>query len=290
MTDLHTTDRDVDRAIRSWLHEDRHEDASRIAGAVLDQVDSTRQRRATWWPAHRTPTVNKIIGFGLAAAAVVAVLVLGSQVFGRPAPGSVGAQPTTTPEPRMLPSAGALDPGAYRISDASYTPVDLVVTVPAGWVANSFRTLVKNPNEPTEVGLGPDIVTHVYGDACDPESTLTEVGPTADDLIAALMAQQNVDVTGPTDVIIDGHAAQRLDLAHPPGLDLETCSNGGDLIQVWANQPATVFFLLAAHTASVYVADVDGQRVVVATDTGPEATKEDIAERDAILGSMRIGP
>ena len=47
MTDFNASDRDVNRAIRSWLHEDRHEDASRIAGAVLDQVETTPQRRST---------------------------------------------------------------------------------------------------------------------------------------------------------------------------------------------------------------------------------------------------
>ena len=41
MTDFNASDRDVTRAIRSWLHEDRHEDVSRIAGAVLDQVETT---------------------------------------------------------------------------------------------------------------------------------------------------------------------------------------------------------------------------------------------------------
>ena len=56
MTDFNTSDRDVNRAIRSWLHEDRHEDVSRIAGAVLDRVEATPQRRTTWWPAWRSST------------------------------------------------------------------------------------------------------------------------------------------------------------------------------------------------------------------------------------------
>ena len=46
MSNQKASDRDVSRAIRSWLHEDRHEDVSRIAGAVLDQVDAVPQRRA----------------------------------------------------------------------------------------------------------------------------------------------------------------------------------------------------------------------------------------------------
>ena len=32
MSEPRTSDRNVDRAIRSWLHEDRHEDISRVAG------------------------------------------------------------------------------------------------------------------------------------------------------------------------------------------------------------------------------------------------------------------
>ncbi len=97
-------------------------------------------------------------------------------------------------------------------------------------------------------------------------------------------------MTGPTDVTIDGHPARRLDLAPPPGLDLDTCSEPG-FIRIWANQPVPLVYMLAAgHVGSVYVMDVDGQRVVIATDTGPDATADDIAERDVIVGSMRIGP
>ena len=44
-----STDRDVTtRIVRSWLHEDAHEDADRILNLVLDHIDTTPQRRATW--------------------------------------------------------------------------------------------------------------------------------------------------------------------------------------------------------------------------------------------------
>jgi hypothetical protein len=292
MTDLHTSaDRDVERAIRSWLQEDRHEDVSRVAGAVLDQVDVTQQRRSVWWSGRATPAVNRAFGFALAAIAVVAILVVGAQWFGRPAPGGVGGPPTATPEPRAMPSAGSLEPGTYRIADAAFTPVDLVVTMPAGWVNSSFGVLAKHARTPMEVGLAPDVVTHVYGDACNAEGEGAAVGPAVDDLVAALLAQQNVDVTGPTSVTIGGYPAQRLDLAPPPGLDLGACSEAQPVIRIWSNQPANIVFMLAAgHSASVYVADVDGQRVVIATDTGPEATDADIAERDAIVDAIRIEP
>ena len=89
MTDFNASDRDVTRAIRSWLHEDRHEDVSRIAAAVLDRAEATPQRRA-WWPARRTPTMNKFLAIGLGAAAVVVAVLIGYQVFGSAGSGRRG--------------------------------------------------------------------------------------------------------------------------------------------------------------------------------------------------------
>jgi hypothetical protein len=100
MTDSNASDRDVNRAIRSWLHEDRHEDVSRVAGAVLDQVPTTRQRRSLW-PARRFD-MNTFAKFALAAAAVLVVAVVGYNVL--PGRGEVG-QPTATPSPSPAPIA-----------------------------------------------------------------------------------------------------------------------------------------------------------------------------------------
>ena len=48
-----STDRDITRIVRSWLRTDEHESADRVLDAVLDQLDTTPQRRSTWWPARR---------------------------------------------------------------------------------------------------------------------------------------------------------------------------------------------------------------------------------------------
>ena len=134
MTDSKTSDRDVNRAIRSWLHENRHEDVSRVAGAVLDQVDATPQRRATPWPARRTPIMNKFVAIGLGAAAVVLALFLGAQFFGAPT-GGVGSQPTATPRLTASPEPTSSPPSSPPplIPSFSSTVNGYSVSYPEGW-------------------------------------------------------------------------------------------------------------------------------------------------------------
>ncbi len=146
MTDYRASDRDVSRAIRSWLHEDRHEDASRLAGAVLDRVETTSQRRATWWPAWRTPHMNKIIATGLGVAAVVALLLVGSTLFGffGSRVGGPPSEPAVPSEPRSSVEPSGTGDGSLLVGVHVMDPVggnDLIddrvtVTIPAaGWFA-----------------------------------------------------------------------------------------------------------------------------------------------------------
>ena len=91
--------------------------------------------------------------------------------------------------------------------------------------------------------------------------TLEEIGPTSDDLVAAILNQENTPAVGPTDLTIGGYAAQRVDLGYPTQLDDSTCRNPGIVIQVWADPAETGYFALPpGRYASIYVVDVDGQR------------------------------
>ena len=144
MTDFKTSDRDVNRAIRSWLHEDRHEDASRLAGAVLDRVEATPRRRATWWPARRTTTVSKFLAIGLGAAAVIVAVFVGAQLFGSPS-GGLGSQPTATPqptaspEPTFSPEPSASPPASPPPLTQSFTSTlhGISVSYPEGWTVQA---------------------------------------------------------------------------------------------------------------------------------------------------------
>ena len=113
MTDLNTSDRDVTRAIRSWLDEDRHEDASRIAAAVLDRVEATPRRRPSWWPARRSSDMNTFAKLLVATAAVVVVAVVGINLLPRSGSGVGTSQPSPSPSPSPSPTVVPSPSGAF---------------------------------------------------------------------------------------------------------------------------------------------------------------------------------
>lgn len=62
-------------------------------------------------------------------------------------------------------------------------------------------------------------------------------------------------------------------------------------LQVWYSPTADKnFILLADGIASVYIVDVDGERQVFLAQIGSTTSDEDLAELQAVLDSIRIGP
>ena len=93
-----STDRDIDRIVRSWMDEGVTQLPDRVLDLVLDQVPSTPQRRP-WWPARRFQTLNTYARFGLVAAALVLAAAVGIGIYGN----SVGHGPESTPTPNPTP-------------------------------------------------------------------------------------------------------------------------------------------------------------------------------------------
>jgi hypothetical protein len=244
MTDFETSDRDVNRAIRSWLHEDRHEDASRIAGAVLDQVEATPERRAGWL-AWRTPIMNKFVAIGLGVAAVVVIGVfLGAQLLG--SPGRTGAggpspSPTATQEPTPDPTPGpttwiGIQKGPFVINDG-IAGVRITVDIASpGWMTlEGLDAITKDDDglDPPE-SIGAALLAwawpvgtgfNVYGDPCHWSTTIPETPATTPDEIAgAFTAQTLTDATAPVDVTVGGYAGKAITLQVPLTYDLPNSS------------------------------------------------------------------
>ena len=119
------TTRDPDRMIRDFLAEGSERLADPVYDAVRADIDRKPQRVVIGpW---RMPTVNKLVPIGLGVAAVIGVLVVGSQLV-RPQPSSnVGANPGVGSSPAATPvQAGGTV--SYRLDGGqTTTAVDMLV-------------------------------------------------------------------------------------------------------------------------------------------------------------------
>lgn len=276
-----------------------------VRDAVRAQLPMTKQLGRFAGPMRRITFMNNnIVRFGLAAAAIVLVVLVGIRFLPNGNTGS-DASPTPEPTPTATPLAvrpGQLEPGTYVMSNVDApirTPVRFTFTVPAGWFARSEDLFIsKQGDTGRELGFVSWVVTHVYADACQSEGTLTEVGPTVDDLVAALVDQPDSDATTPTDIEVGGYPAKFITMSVPADLDTSTCRHPEQLIQVWANPEETDYFAIptavdnpvADPVNSVYIVDVNGERVVILAGYTTESTAADIAELESIIASIHFEP
>jgi hypothetical protein len=296
-----TTHRDHDRSISAWLVSEAPDRApDDVLEASRERLRHTRQRRA-WSPAWRYTPMNSYAKLAGAAAAVLVVGFVGYQLLpgtsGPGVPTSAPSNPTPapvaspTPVPRI--GSGVLTPGRYAWLAAPGGKVTF--EVPAGWSGSrDGASIFKHEDQPGEIGIGEWTfdgfdVQHVYVDACRPPDTLSDIGPTADDLIAALEDQLSIDVVV-TDVTVGGRPAKRVVLTEPDGLDRATCRHGVDgPLQIWADSIVDNYFSIAPETTGIaYVLEVGGERLVLQGGYKESASPADLAELEAIIASIAV--
>ena len=248
--------------------------------------------------------MNNTAKLALAAAAVVVAAFLGIR-FLAPANQGIGGPaetPTPTAAPVAFPQPTALAAGTYFWDVGSGSPVRFTFAVPDGWT-NRNDIIRKDHNGPGEVALGLWIVTNTYADPCRWQESLLDppVGPTVEDLATALVDQVGRNATAPTDVVVGGYPATRIELSVPADLDIATCDNG--YYRDWLGEgeshsrnpdldavnPNNVLFR-SGQVNVVYILDVDGARIVINTWHMPGTSDADLAELEAILASVIIEP
>jgi hypothetical protein len=90
---------EFDRTARAWLGEGPTRMSDRAVLSALEEIHTTRQRRA-WWPARRATPVNIFVRAAIAAVLVVGVGLVAINVLPRQPDGSgVGGLPTASPSP-----------------------------------------------------------------------------------------------------------------------------------------------------------------------------------------------
>ena len=185
-----------------------------------------------------------------------------------------------------------LEPGTYVLDRF---PVELVFDVPdgppPGWHAGKAApdVAVLLWYTPPEITYGFALwpVENVYADPCDPAAGEAEppIGPSVDDLVAALSTLPAFDVSPPVDVAVGAFRGREIELtAVGPA---EDCP---DAIP-WRGAEGTGG-LGPGETARLQILDVDGVRIVVRV-VEPDQRDADAAveaELDGILDSLRLEP
>ena len=205
--------------------------------------------------------------------------------------------PTTVPARdlgELYDLEGTLEPGRYFLDPDDDPATSLVVSFEVaaeGW--SPFLGVYKQVGN-TQTGMTDmHIVTidNLARHACtDHRPADPPVGPSVDDLATALAALEPFEVSvPPTDVTLLGYEGKHVQLTMPLD-DIDSCEDR--YLSSW-RAPQGDFNAYPAEpgrTEDFWILDVDGQRLVIATNQGPASSVEDLAERDAIFDSIRIQP
>ena len=243
----------------------------------------------------------------LVAAAVLAVVgsaLVISRGDGEKKQINTATTPTTAPAQNILdvPDSRALAPGRYFIDPDGddTTPLRVTYNVAAeGW--EPWLGAMKSSGV-GHVAVSITVVTNLVTDGCRDHTPLaTPVGPTVDDLATALTQLAPFEVTTPpTDVTRFGYQGKHLALTVPdlridPSADnfhdFADCVDGELHSWISRNNDGSFFgYETPGYTEEFWILDVQGTRLVLALGTTPGTPAQDIAERDAILDTIRIQP
>jgi hypothetical protein len=244
--------------------------------------------------------------YPLAAAAAALLLTIvgigllpgddGGPASGTAVPQSAAAAPSPTRAPSAQPPAATsrprdlqprIYPGRYDIATAQWLVHLVIPAGPGLWSATAAGAgVARHPLDATSMNVTLHDVTFVANNLCTGAPRLDAVGPTVEDLTAALAIQVGGERSGPTDVILGGYPATRLVLTAP--WPSPCADQGPDGRKVWTNagQP---FYAWVGGTATIYVVDVHGERLVI-TSQHRGHSAEEIAELDAVVASIEIEP
>jgi hypothetical protein len=124
-----SAERDVTRVVRSWIRDDEHDSADYVLQTVLSRLDATPQRRPLW-PLRRIAEMTTYTKLWAAAAAVIALVIVGGALMFRE-----GIGPGTTPGPSAVPTTGGPTGTApaptTTASEAALLPGEFTACVPS---------------------------------------------------------------------------------------------------------------------------------------------------------------
>lgn len=265
-----------------------------VRDAIHAELPTTKQLGRFIGPMRRSPFMsNNVIRFGLAAAVLVLVALLGVKFLPWSNVGGPIGSPTAKPDstPISSPSTSSTASTEY-LSDPAF-PIPLTLRVPFGWnvSGDSSSESVHLPGFGWRTGIDFYVVDNLYADPCQPTRGWRDppLGPTADDLVTVLTnLPPYVEATiSTTDV--DGYAAIHLDRSTAPSTFAAECRLSdvylGEVYSGSTDRDSAVGQLALGGYPDVWVVDVDGERLLIVR----RGIGERLDDLDAILASVQIG-
>jgi hypothetical protein len=213
------------------------------------------------------------------------------------------AASSTTPTPAALkPVTDVLSGGRYLFGPFGQTPsVTIGATGPDGWVG--YPSWAMDGPEPVRAdapkGIGISFFTAngLYSDPChwDVQGTGgadvgdVKVGPTVDDMVAALRANSYYTSTAATPVTIDGYAGQELELQLPDDPFTE-CDNetGDDYGHAFVFSGPGLYAQGPANRWDLYILDVEGTRLIAVILSYAKTPQTDVDRAQHIIQTLDI--
>ena len=225
--------------------------------------------------------MNTYAKLAFATVAVAAVALIGFNLLRGSAPLGPTASPSATPSATaeasaslpVLPNAGRPDPGTYTLGVTF--PTFVRIDVPEDWEACGSGSVERGVC-PTQPGGGVGIwsIANVVADPC-PEGQLLEpaVGPSVDDLVAALSELEGFTASQPSAITVDGFRGQQFTLTAPPDAAVACDDPQADGFRTW--QASTrINGVGAGEVNEIRVLDVGGERVMLTVAYHPDAVTE----------------
>ena len=225
----------------------------------------------------RRPPRNGIhlIAAGILAAAAVAGIALVVSRDNETTPGDAPNQ-TVSEAPTPAPPV-QLSEHVLFDSDS----VEVTISRPEGWNEDGGAVATEMDGRGVSMlAWDPGELTYVYSNPCQWEGTAEAVGPTVDDLTAAL-AQQPMRDARVSDIEVAGFAGNLVSMSVPDDLDAADCDQGD--FRSWIGNHRS-----PGQREDVYILDVDGTRVVVSVNYYPDLPQADLDELESVVQSLRI--
>jgi hypothetical protein len=205
--------------------------------------------------------------------------------------------PTTSSSTSVTPSGEEVTFGPFGASPA----VTVAAAVPDGWDNDVDFGAISGPDQ---VGAGKSTRVAVlffttdslFSDPCHwdvagtgaAEKGDVEVGPSADDLVAAVGENTFYTSTDPTPVTIDGYSGQEIEIQLPDDSFSDCDVESGDTSGNAYLFPISVFVQGPANIWHLNVLDVDGTRLVAAVLSYPESSQADLDTARNVIETMDI--